>query len=94
MNLQTDQLQTHAAFPVQRVEPEAQDAVKNPESGIVLSYTQNKNRRRKWFLFKQLFPWALNLIKEPHHSFGWISKLLWTSFALSISPFWKGFNNS
>lgn len=34
MNLQTDQLQTHAAFPVQRIEPEAQDAVKNPESEL------------------------------------------------------------
>lgn len=43
----TDQLQTHAAFPkkgktVQRVEPKAQNAVKNPESRVVLSYTQGK----------------------------------------------------
>lgn len=57
MNLQTDQLQTHAAFPVQRIEPEAQDAVKNPESGIVLSYTQNKKQEEKvGFFFKEVIP--------------------------------------
>ena len=58
----TDQLQTHAAFPkkgktIQRVEPKAQNAVKNPESGVVLSYTQNKKQEEKvGFLFKEGIP--------------------------------------
>lgn len=58
----TGQLQTRAAFPkkgktVQRVEPKAQNAVKNPESGVVLSCTQNKKQEEKvGFFFKEVIP--------------------------------------